>query len=68
MLSELKCSKATYLDSMPARYIKDAADLVSPGLTYIINLSIEHGRVPNDLKLARVITLYKIELNGVRLK
>lgn len=58
-LAELKYSKATGLDNMPARFVKYTVEHMFPCITHIIDLSIEQVRVPYDLNLARVIPLHK---------
>lgn len=58
-LAELKYSKATGLDNMPASFVKYTAELMFPCITHIIDLSVEQVRVQYDLKLARVISLHK---------
>ena len=55
----LKLGKAVGHDNIPARFLVDAADVIAPCLTYLINLSIEQGKCPSLFKLARVIPLYK---------
>ncbi len=47
------------LDNIPARFLRDAAEVITPCITHIINMSIEQGYCPNDFKFARVIPLYK---------
>ena len=39
--------------------IKQCIDIVSSPLAHIINLSISNGIVPDEMKIARVIPLYK---------
>ena len=39
--------------------IKLTIDSTAEPLTHIINLSISHGIVPDDIKIARVIPLFK---------
>ena len=56
-LRGLKAGKAVGLDNIPARLLKDAADIVTRPLTIIINASLQSGRVPDDWKAARVIPL-----------
>ncbi len=58
-LKNLNSSKATGLDNIPARFLRDAAEVITPCITHIINMSIEQGYCPNDFKFARVIPLYK---------
>ena len=59
MLKGLNSTKATGLDNIPARFVNDAADNISTPLTHMIHLSLHHGKVPDDLKYARVVPLYK---------
>lgn len=49
-LKQLKVSKATGLDCIPARLLKDGAVYISAPLTYIINLSITTWQVPQEWK------------------
>ena len=55
----LKSTKATGLDGISARLLKDAAPSISAPLTVIINLSITTAVVPEDWKHARVVPLHK---------
>ena len=41
--------------------IKQSVNVISQPLTHIINLSITHGIVTNEMKIARVIPLFKAE-------
>ena len=34
-------------DGIPARFLIDAAEVIAPCITYLINLSIEQGHFPN---------------------
>ncbi len=43
MLEELQVSKSTGLDNIPARFLRDAADIIAPTVTFIVNLSLETG-------------------------
>lgn len=58
-LSKLSGSKATGLDGIPARHVKDSAPIIAGPLSHVINLSIIQGIMPDDLKSARVKPLYK---------
>lgn len=58
-LTDLKCNKATGLDNIPARFIKDSANFITPVVTHILNLSIGQAKVPDELKQARVFPLFK---------
>ncbi len=59
MLGELQVSKSTGLDDIPARFLRDAADIIAPTITFIVNLSLETGIFPSDMKIAKTIPLFK---------
>lgn len=50
MLKGLNTAKATGLDNISARFLKDASDLIAPYIAHIVNLSLEQGTVPDGLK------------------
>ena len=58
-LESLKVGKATGLDNLPARFVRDSASVTCKTLTHIINLSIRHGKFPGAFITARVVPLYK---------
>ena len=58
-LLKLNPSKSTGLDEIPARFIRDGASVLKIPITYIVNLSLSSGQVPDDMKVARVKPLYK---------
>lgn len=58
-LSALSINKATGLDLIPARFLRDSADTIASVITYIVNLSISQGKFPSELKMARVAPLFK---------
>ena len=53
--------KAAGYDSIPMSIIKESIQIISEPLAHIINLSIVHGIVPDQMKIARVIPLFKAE-------
>ena len=55
----LNPSKSTGTDSIPSRFKKDAASVFKKPIGHVINLSIEKNVVPEDLKAARVVPLFK---------
>ena len=59
ILLSTSSSKATCLDEIPAKYLKYGSSVIYKLLTHIINLSINTGRIPDDLKMARIVPLYK---------
>ena len=58
-LKKLKRKKATGLDNLSPGLLKDAAEVITKPLTFIINLSLATGVVPTDWKVAKVIPLFK---------
>ena len=44
---------------MPSRLMKDSARVISKPLTFIMNVSISQGCVPQDWKIPGVIPLFK---------
>lgn len=51
----LSANKATGLDDIPARFVKDGASIITSPLAHVVNLSLIQGVVPGDLKIARVV-------------
>ena len=58
IVQSIGANKATGLDNLPAQFLKDSIDVIVSPLTHLVNLSIYHGIVPNELKSARVVPLY----------
>ena len=58
-LKGLKVKKATGLDRIPARLLKDSAAVTTQTITFLVNLSLTTGIVPDEWKQARVVPLYK---------
>ena len=59
LLKNLDTSKATGIDQIPARFLKDGASVISKHLTNIINLSIELDTFPSECKIAKLIPIFK---------
>ena len=58
-LRRLKVGKASGLDNIPVRLLKDSAIIIAKHLARIINASLQQGKVPSAWKCARVIPLFK---------
>ena len=58
-LKKLKIKKAVGLDQLPARLLKDSAEIIAKPLTTLINASLIYGYVPSEWKWARVNPLFK---------
>ena len=59
LLTGLNSCKATGLDGLPAKFVIDSAESIVKPLTYIVNLSIESGVFPDDLKRAKIVPIHK---------
>ena len=59
LLSKLCWSKATGLDNISAKLLRECPDLLAESLTVIFNQSLITGIFPNEWKSARVTPLYK---------
>ena len=51
--------KATGIDGIPARFLRDGATEILKPITHIINISISSGKVPSEFKIVRVVPLHK---------
>lgn len=58
-LNNISAKKATGLEGIPARFVRNGASIIACPLTHVINLSLIQGVVPDDLKSARVVPLFK---------
>ena len=58
-LEKLNVSKSTGLDGIPSRFLKDGAQVLAKPITFLINMSITSGIVPDEMKQARVCPIYK---------
>ena len=52
--SGLKNGKASGIDKIPNRILKQSKDIITPALTEMFNIFIKFNIFPDDLKLARV--------------
>ena len=50
--------KATGIDGIPARFLRDEATAISKPITHIIKVSVSSGEVPSEFKVARVVPLH----------
>ena len=54
-------NSATDYDEMPASIMKQLIPCCVHPLTFLINKSISHGTFPDELKIAKVLHIYKHE-------
>ena len=57
--STFPAGKSAGYDNIPMSIIKRSICSISSPLTHIVNLSITHGIVPDELKIARVVPIFK---------
>ena len=53
MLRSLGISKSAREDEISGKFLRDAAEVISSPMTYIMNLSLKRATVPDDFNLAR---------------
>ena len=58
-LTKLKLTKATGLDGLTARLLRDAAPVIAKPITYLVNLTNSSGVIPSEWKDARVTPISK---------
>jgi hypothetical protein len=61
----LRSGTAAGWDEIPMWAVKDTFNFISKPLTHIVNLSIQTGIVPDQMKIARVIPLFKSGVNNI---
>ena len=59
ILKNTKVSKATGLDNLSGRFLRDGAKVLTKPITDICNLSITSGKFPDSCKLAKLKPIYK---------
>ena len=59
LLSKLSKSKATGLDKISCRLLRECSDLIAKSLSLIFNRSIIMGIFPNEWKCAKVVPIHK---------
>ena len=59
ILKSLKSSKASGIDNIPGRMIKDAADELAAPMSLLVNMSLREGVFPTVEKIAKVSPVYK---------
>ena len=56
----MEASKQSHWDGQfTARFLKDGAEVIACPLSHIINLTLHSSQIPEDMKNARVVPLYK---------
>lgn len=63
MLSHVDKKKSTGFDGLPAKLVCKASDAMSPMVTQLINLMIDQGTFPEDMKYAEISPVFKKDDN-----
>ncbi|CAB4000068.1 RNA-directed DNA polymerase from mobile element jockey [Paramuricea clavata] len=59
VLEALDVTKATGSDGIPARLLKETAEVIAPSLCCFFNKSLNTGTLPDEWKLANVVPIHK---------
>ena len=59
IIGELKVINSVRVDCISTRIIKAIAVFIAGPLAHIVNLSVELGKFPDELKIGKVIPIYK---------
>lgn len=59
MLGELNTAKATRLDDISAKFLRNGAQVIAPCVAHLMNLSLDQGIVASCTKHAKIIPLFK---------
>ncbi len=51
--------KSCVYNFFQCRFLRDAANIIAPTITFIVNLSLENCIFPSDMKLAKIIPSFK---------
>ena len=58
-MKNIEISKASGVDKLPGRFLKDGAKILSKSISEVCNLSISHGIFPNACKVAKLKSTLK---------
>ena len=58
IMQDIKSSKATGVDKLSGRFLKDGADILAKPVSALCNLSISRGVFPSVCKVAKVTKAY----------
>ena len=59
ILKEFKTSKATGIDNLAVRFLKDGSNILCTPIVKICNISIKLASFPDKCKIAKIKPLYK---------
>ena len=58
-MQDIKSSKATGIDELSGRFLKDGADILAKPVSALCNLSISRGVFPSACKVAKLKPIFK---------
>ena len=59
IINSLKSKNSTGIDKISSLFLKQICHSILTPLTLLINISIHEGNMPDDLKIAKVVPIYK---------
>ena len=59
IIKTLKNTNSTGYDNFSTRFIKLSSSILAPALAKVFNLAIDTGIYPSNLKIAKVIPIFK---------
>ena len=59
IMENIEISKASGIDKLPGRFLKDGAKILSKPIIEICSLSISHGIFPNACKVAKLKSIFR---------
>ena len=57
--TNLKASTSEGYDNVSTKLLRQTVKEVATPLAHIVNLSLSHGIFPNDMKLAKIVPIFK---------
>ena len=67
IMERLDTSKATGIDTIPARLVKTSANVTHKPFTQILNKSIQRDKFPNQMQIGKITPIYKSGKENSRL-
>ena len=58
-MKNLKTNKATGHDQIPARAVKESAEILCQPFSCLVNFLFERGKVPSSWKLGEIVLVHK---------
>ena len=65
IIKKLKPKTSCGCDEINSKLIKNSSLVIAQPLSHVINLSLSHGIVPNQMKIAKVLPIFKGKENNI---